>query len=326
MRPLFPETKLTKAAKESALRRFWLVELALFFAVFGICMFLQSTVIAPVQTVAVLREMDLSALIAENPIDTFTNILAEMNHILSNLSQFVVWLSLFVTVINSIVCLFYCKKIERRSIRSLGFMGTNPVGEYLIGFLVGTIMLALSWALCYAFGLVESVHLSPTFTLGWFLLFLLGFLIQGLGEEVMCRGYLMLSLSRRYAPWVCIVVNSVVFMALHLMNPNLSLIALLNLLLFGIFASVYMWKRGSIFGVAAVHSAWNFVQGNVFGAEVSGMRMGPSLFATTFAENGSWLHGGAFGLEGGLAVTIVTVLAILIALFLPVKRTALLED
>lgn len=325
MKKLFPETKMIRAAKESALRRFWLVELALFFAVFGICMFLQSAIQTPFQIVSCLRRLEpilLSGDLAADISAIFSMVMA----VVTDLPVALVWLSLFTTFINSVVCIFYCKKIERRSLRSMGFTGTNPVGEYLVGFAIGTVMLVLSWAICYASGLVLDFRFSPTFALGWFLLFLTAFLIQGLGEEVMCRGYLMVSLSRRYAPWVCILLNSVVFMALHLMNPNLSLIGLLNLLLFGIFASVYMWKRGSIFGVAAIHSAWNFVQGNVLGIEVSGMQMGPSLFSTVFSENGAWLHGGTFGLEGGLSVTIVTAVAIGIAVCMPVKRSALLDD
>lgn len=64
---------------------------------------------------------------------------------------------------------------------------------------------------------------------------------------------------------VGIVVNSIVFALLHMANTGISLLALLNLFLFGVFMSVYMVRRGNLWGACAIHAVWNFVQGNVFG-------------------------------------------------------------
>lgn len=69
-------------------------------------------------------------------------------------------------------------------------------------------------------------------------------------------------------------------------------------------------------GAAAIHSAWNFVQGNVFGVSVSGTGSAPSLLGTVLSDAGTIWNGGAFGLEGGLCVTVVTLLAIAAVIFL----------
>jgi membrane protease YdiL (CAAX protease family) len=86
--------------------------------------------------------------------------------------------------------------------------------------------------------------------------------------------------------------------------------------------AVYLLKRGNIWGAGAIHSMWNFTQGNIFGIQVSGIDKLPSIFAFDASQSGELINGGAFGLEGGLAVTIVLALAIIIALLLKSKYPA----
>jgi membrane protease YdiL (CAAX protease family) len=102
-------------------------------------------------------------------------------------------------------------------------------------------------------------------------------------------------------------------------NPNVSFIALINIFLFGLFASLLTLRRGSIWMVGAIHSMWNFAQGNLFGIPVSGLTGLPSPLTATVKE-GTWqtlISGGSFGLEGGLAVTVVLLVACGLVLFLP---------
>ena len=135
-------------------------------------------------------------------------------------------------------------------------------------------------------------------------------MLQGMSEEVLCRGYLMVSIGRRYSMWVAILSNSLIFAALHLLNDGISVLALINLVLYGVFASLYFIERGSIWGVAAFHSVWNLVQGNFWGLRVSGIVTECSVFQSTIADNRNIINGGDFGPEGGLAVTIVLAVGI----------------
>ena len=75
--------------------------------------------------------------------------------------------------------------------------------------------------------------------------------------------------------------------------------------------------------VCAVHSMWNFAQGNLFGIPVSGLAGLPSPLRAEVTEGGwqTLVSGGDFGLEGGLAVTVVLVVACTIVLLLPTKKT-----
>lgn len=228
--------------------------------------------------------------------------------------------SLFLTVFAILAAFLYCAKIEKRPLRSLGFRKGQIAAEYGVGLLVGAGLFSLAVALCAVTG-----SLTVSFAVGGFTaavpLFFLGFLVQGMSEEVLCRGYLMLSVSRRSSITAAIFWNSLIFALLHLFNPGLNPIAVLNLLLFGVFASVYFLKRGNIWGVAAIHSVWNFMQGNFYGIPVSGMGNLPSVFSSEIEEGfaATLWNGGAFGLEGGLAVTLVLIIATAVMLCLPTK-------
>jgi membrane protease YdiL (CAAX protease family) len=156
-------------------------------------------------------------------------------------------------------------------------------------------------------------------------IFFFAFLLQGMGEEALFRGYLLTTLARRTKIWGAIIISSLIFALFHMGNANFSIIAFINIFLFGIFASVFMLKRGSIWAVSAIHTVWNFAQGNIFGFSVSGNSQMPSVLRSA-GENFGWiLHGGEFGPEGGLGVTIVLMIAILGALLIPTKKSEYVE-
>ena len=130
----------------------------------------------------------------------------------------------------------------------------------------------------------------------------------------------MVSIARRSSLPVAIIANSLFFAALHLLNSGITVLAFINLTLFGIFASVMFIRRGSIWMVGAVHSIWNFVQGNVFGIKVSGMDIDCMLFESEITDM-AIINGGSFGLEGGLAVSVVLIAGIVL-MSLPKKSAA----
>ena len=80
------------------------------------------------------------------------------------------------------------------------------------------------------------------------------------------------------------------------------------------FNTVFL-KTGNIWLVSALHTSWNFVQGNVFGVLVSGGTPSVSILSTAPTDLKDLINGGPFGLEGGIAVTIVVTIAILVTAF-----------
>jgi membrane protease YdiL (CAAX protease family) len=139
------------------------------------------------------------------------------------------------------------------------------------------------------------------------LVLLIGWIVQGGAEEILARGYLLPVVGSRYGTLLGIFVSSLVFAIWHLLNPNLSLLAVINLFLYGIFAAFYALYEGGLWGVCAFHSVWNWVQGNFYGFEVSGAAFGGSSLLKLQESGPDWFTGGKFGPEGGLAVTLVLV-------------------
>jgi membrane protease YdiL (CAAX protease family) len=246
-------------------------------------------------------------------IDEFTTMLMEAN------PRGIVFAMLLGTLITIILSVFVARVIERRSMRSIGFKGKTFFKDYLIGFLLGAIVIALAGGLALTFGAMRFENSSAATPWGWIALFLLGFLIQGLSEEVALRGYYMVSLKNCTSTAVAIGLSSLVFAALHLMNSGITAISVVNLVLFAVFAGIYFFKTDSIWGIAAFHSAWNFVQGNVLGVLVSGIEIDATIFKLIPVEGRELFSGGAFGLEGGLIITLLCVILIVIMLWLPQK-------
>lgn len=223
---------------------------------------------------------------------------------------------LFSTVLATISTILFCKYIEGRSLKSMGFVKTNALKDYLVGLGVGFLLFGSAVLI----GVLTGTLKYEGFTLGNGLpivfMFLIGFIIQGMSEEVILRGYLLVTLSAKGKIILAVIINSALFALMHIANTGITFLAIINLTLFGVFASIYMLKRDSIWGVCAIHTVWNFVQGNIFGIKVSGMNMQQSVFSFIPTESGTIINGGAFGLEGGLAVTIVLTLGIIATFYM----------
>ena len=224
-----------------------------------------------------------------------------------------------------VAALLYCKLFEKRKAYTLGFTSRGFATEYLMGIVIGAVMITLPLAASVLTGSV-TLTLNESIDPLTIAFFLVAFLIQGMAEEALLRGYLMTSLARKLKVWPAILISALFFAVLHTGNAGFSIIAFINIFLFGVFTGVFMLKRGSIWAVGAIHAAWNFFQGNVFGFNVSGIEKFDSIFTSTQSNVDAILHGGAFGLEGGLGVTITLLVALLAALLMPTKKSEYIEE
>jgi len=203
---------------------------------------------------------------------------------------------------------------EKRHLWTVGFERKRALFKYgrglLIGFLLfdGTLLiLVISDAAELA--PAASISFGPSALISGLLIFA-GWMVQGGAEETITRGFLLPIIGIRYGSLVGIAVSSLIFALLHLLNPGISLLAMVNLILFSLFAALFALFEGGLWGAAALHGMWNWVQGNLFGMQVSGIESsGTSIFK--FSGTGpEWLTGGDFGPEGGFAVTLIYLAAI----------------
>lgn len=207
------------------------------------------------------------------------------------------------------------KFYEKRTFTSIGFTNTDVIKKITSGFGFGIIMFSSAIAVLYAFDYLNFENstknlqgIQMQFPAS---LLLVGYVIQGSTEEIVFRGWLLPTLGVSIKPWIAILISSLLFALLHGANDNITLFAIVNLILFGVFISLFALREGSIWGVCAWHAIWNWLQGNFYGLEVSGRKESISLL--NLQETGpDWLTGGKFGPEGGFVVTIILLLGIVI--------------
>lgn len=121
-------------------------------------------------------------------------------------------------------------------------------------------------------------------------------------EELVVRGYLF-SLFRRQWGWKTAVIStSLIFGALHLLNPGADFESMLNVTLAGFFLAAVLLVTRSLYAAIAAHFAWNWTMAAVFHSVVSGASIPAPNYATV--DNGpDWLTGGQWGPEGGAGAT-----------------------
>ena len=147
------------------------------------------------------------------------------------------------------------------------------------------------------------------------------FAVGAASEETLFRGYLLQTFVRSRMIPAGIGVTSLIFAFAHNSNPDAGMLSLLNTFLAGIwFAAAYLKTRDLWFPLG-VHLMWNWLQGPVFGINVSGIaEFSPDpLFRATDAGP-AWLTGGSYGIEGGVACTFALILSMGLIYFLPTPK------
>ena len=213
-----------------------------------------------------------------------------------------------------VIVWLWLKYYERRPFWTVGFERPGAVGKVLRGTIVGIAMLGGAVALMAALGFAAAEEGPPQLqgaaAMSGVVIATLGWAVQGPAEEVICRGWMLPVLAARYRVWVGILISSIFFAVMHGMNPNLTLIAAFNLALYGVFAALYALREGGLWGIGAQHAAWNWAQGNLFGFEVSGIQPVGGMLINLMETGPDEVTGGAFGPEGGLAITLMLALGI----------------
>ncbi|HXF43656.1 MAG TPA: CPBP family intramembrane glutamic endopeptidase [Pyrinomonadaceae bacterium] len=139
------------------------------------------------------------------------------------------------------------------------------------------------------------------------------FFIAAAWEEILFRGYILQTMVRNNQPIAGILISSILFAAIHLLNPNPGIISTLNTLLAGIWFSIGYLRTRSLWLPISMHFSWNWFQTAFFGVEVSGITaLTQSPFLIEMDNGPEWITGGIYGLEGGIAATLVLILIILI--------------
>ncbi len=204
--------------------------------------------------------------------------------------------SLFGALVALCIYTLAVRLAEKRTPSEIALPAMLP--QLTIGLLAGAAMFSVVMGIMALFGLYDIQWIGPASALTP----LRKALQAGVVEELMMRAVLLRLVWRAFGPWIAFAVSSAVFGFSHLGNPNATVFAAICIALeAGVMLGAFYALTGRLWMSIGAHIAWNFTQGYLFGAAVSGMAMGPAIARTTLnATMPEWLTGGAFGPEASL--------------------------
>ena len=315
---VFPRPQLLNEPPEKGL--IWIVEVLVTFLVYTVASIPVSILTSPFIIVYAVKNIDYGAfsfgvdkLSLNGIVEYGKNVYDTVLNLIENMPAWITLITLFSFAFITLAVIIYRVKIRKGTLYSLGVKKAGAVKNYAAGLLIGFILFSAAVGMGL---LTKGLEFSGFIrfdipSIVYIILFLFGYFVQGMAEEMLCRGLLMTSIARRHSVLCAVIVNSVFFALLHAFNPGISVLAVINLFLFGVFASIVMIKTDNIWMVSAIHTVWNFTQGNVFGIKVSGSAYAPSVMKVV-SSGSKFLNGGNFGMEGGVCVTAVLLLGIII--------------
>ena len=223
-------------------------------------------------------------------------------------------------------------KIERRPNSVYGLGGSRKLPLFFAGLAWGVTCLSLLVLTLWKTGLLvidsRIIFGSDVFRYG--IIWLLGFLLVGVLEEYLTRGYLQYTLTRglagiyqwifktRYSAglgfWTAALIFSILFGLGHSSNPGESPIGLLAAGMAGLVFCLSLSRTGSLWWAIGFHCSWDWAQSFLYGVADSGMMVQHHLFAT-HPVGKPILSGGAPGPEGSIFIIAILALVSLIIVF-----------
>ena len=215
------------------------------------------------------------------------------------------------------------ERVERRPWNAYGLPAKPAFGRL---FWVGTswgfvgislLMFALYGLHAFAFGhvVLHGARLAR-FAAFWAVLFLL----VGLFEEFLLRGYTQFTLARGIGFWPAALVMSCTFGLLHLRNGGEQWRGLLAAAFIGFFFCLTLRRTGNLWFAVGFHAAWDWGETFFYSVPDSGM-VAPAHLLKSSLHGAPWLSGGSVGPEGSvLCFVVIAMLWITFARLYPEAR------
>jgi uncharacterized protein len=217
------------------------------------------------------------------------------------------------------------KFLEGLPFRALGaWFTSNWLRHLLLGLVIGAFSVGFAVMIAVIFGGLSfefNTDYDNSVILRTLLSSFLVFGVRAALEEAVFRGYVFQTFSRASLAWLAIVLTSVPFGLVHLDNPSATTASVLNTVLAGIWFGVAYLKTRDLWFVWGMHLTWNWVQGAIFGIEVSGLTdITTAPLLKEIDKGPTWLTGETYGIEGGVACTIAIIASIAFIYFLPILK------
>ena len=229
-----------------------------------------------------------------------------------------------VVAVTSTLAVYIARRfLDKQSFKSLGLKFDGyAVLDVISGIVNSALVMAAVFFMMLWFGLIDfhgftwwtdNVNADVGFQLAVIpivLIVIYKLAIVAWWEELVFRGYILQNMISGMGLMWAIVITSLVFGGIHIMNPGGTILGgLLIALITPQLIYAYL-KTGQLWLPMGLHLGWNFFQASIFGFAASG-QMSPSMISQS-PIGPEWLSGGAFGAEGSVLIIPVTILSYLL--------------
>jgi uncharacterized protein len=213
----------------------------------------------------------------------------------------------FCDLVAAVIPALVLMRVEGRPWKAYGLAGQQAFGRiFWIGTLWGFGGISLLMGSLYGLHAFSLGHLVlhgirlARFAAFWAVMFLL----VGLFEEFLVRGYTQFTLTRGIGFWPAAVVLSCAFGLIHLRNDHEQWRGLLAAALIGLFFCLTLRRTGTLWFAVGFHAAWDWGETFFYSVPDSGS-VWPGHLLSSSHRGPDWLSGGMVGPEGSVLCFVV---------------------
>ena len=216
----------------------------------------------------------------------------------------------FGTLVAAVVPAVVLSKIERRPWDTYGLPLQRAFGaQFWIGSVWGFAGISLLVGALYGLHVFDFGHIVlhgeriAKFAAFWGAMFLL----VGLFEEFLLRGYTQYTLTRAIGFWPAALVLSAAFGLIHIRNGGEAWPGILAAAWIGLFFCLTLRRTGNLWFAVGFHAAWDWGETFFYSVPDSGTVF-PGHLLSSSLHGTPWLSGGSVGPEGSVLCFVVIVL------------------
>jgi uncharacterized protein len=216
-------------------------------------------------------------------------------------------------------------RIEHRRVGLYGLpLSEAFAGKFWLGFLFGLVEVSMLIGLIAAFGGYSfgSLAIHGDEIVKWGLLHLVLFVFVGFFEEFLFRGYTQYTLADGIGFWPAGIIISVLFGAVHLLNPGEGLVGAASVVLVGLFFVFTLRRTGNLWYAVGLHASFDWGETFLYSVPNSGTVMEGHLSHAVLPLAPKWLTGGTVGPEGSVFCFLTMGLQFLVVMWLFPKKKA----
>jgi membrane protease YdiL (CAAX protease family) len=169
--------------------------------------------------------------------------------------------------------------------------------SFSAGALLAIVMFSAIYAIYFKLGAAHYDGLNPAPRLLGILAMVI---VSGIGEELIFRGGVYRIVEDMFGSGVALVFSGALFGFLHANNPHATLLSSVAIAIeAGILLGAAYAVTRNLWLAIGIHMGWNFAEGGIFGASVSGGADHRGLLNISLSGP-DWLTGGSFGPEASV--------------------------